>query len=184
MSGVERGSQDQAGSQGVYTDPVWPQFIGQASREGEHGPFRGGVRQRAGVAAFAACERGEVDDGCSRIGFGAGDQMGQGSASDTAEAAKVELHDFVPESIGPLRERSPGDEGTRIVDQDVQATEAGHGLIDDMFTARRGCQIGGGRPRASSHGLGFGHKPFCLRGAAMIMDKYVAAGLHEMLADG
>ena len=67
------------GARALTRTPCGPSSVAGA-REREHGAFRGRIDQRAGMAAFAAGERGQIDDARTAAALRRSDEMRRGGA--------------------------------------------------------------------------------------------------------
>ncbi|MEN9633214.1 MAG: hypothetical protein RL077_1618 [Verrucomicrobiota bacterium] len=128
------GTQNESGREGVDANALRPELGGEGAGESEDGAFGSGVGDRAGVAAFAPREGGEINDTGSAVSAGRGREMGEGGPRGFAEAGEVERHGVGPERVGGFGERFPRDEGTRVINEDVEPAEKFDGGGDHAFT--------------------------------------------------
>ena len=96
--------------------------------------------------------------------------MRKGRPSDFPQAAKIERHRLRPKLIVRRRKRSPPDERTGVVDQDVEPAEKRHRLGHDAFRLFRRSEIASTRGTAPTEHARFVHQRFPGRGCALAIE--------------
>src|SRR5687768_7028392 len=102
--------------------------------------------------------------------------MREGGASDSSHAAKIERHGLRPKLVVGRRERSPPDERTSIVDQNVEAAEKSHRLSHDSLDLFGRIEIASPRGTAPSEHAGFVNQRLCRLRTIAVVHENVAAG--------
>ena len=173
---VKTGAENHAGREGVDAHALRTEFVGQRARKRENGAFRGRVDQRTGMAAFAARERGQVDDAGATAGLRSSHEVRCGGARDAAGATDIERHDVRPERVVGLGQCLARHQRTGVVHQHIQSTEKLHRFAHEPFALGRFGEIGGSVSVASAERFRFSLQSAGGIRAAAIVNEYVAAG--------
>lgn len=136
---VGGGRLDEAGRDGVDADALWGDLVGQALAVGGEGGLGGGVGEGSVPQRHAALDRGDVHDRA----LAAGDHVRQESTVQTDGGQQVRVQFPGPVVLAERREAAGRCLGSAEgVDEDVDASEAGVHLRDDVGGALRGGQVG------------------------------------------
>ena len=183
MRVVKTGAENHAGRDGVDAHALRTEFVGEGACKRKNGAFRRRVDRRAGMTAFAAGERGQVDDAGATAGLCSCYEMGRGGSRDAVTAAKIERHDLLPECLVGLGQGLARHQRAGVVDQHIQSAEKLYSFADDPFAFGRFREISGSVSVPSAERFRFSLQAAGGIGAAAIVNEYVAAGWEQLAAD-
>ena len=174
MQGFGVGCGEVAGGDGVDLNTVWCPLVGEGFSELGDTAFGSGVGRHAD-ASLEAEEAGYVDDFAASV---AGDDVAGGELRELEDAGEIDLEDVLP---GFERGRLGGVavDGAGVVDQNVDAAEGVVDLLEEVFGAGGGAEVGAERGGLRADGLGRFQG-----GATVAMAGYGGSGLGESDSDG
>jgi hypothetical protein len=178
LQGFGVGGGEVAGGDGVDLDSLGGPLVGEGLGELGDSAFAGGVGGDAN-ASLKAEEGGDVDDFAAVCAeAAAGDHVAGGELGELKDAGEIDLKDLLPVFEGDLF-GGGAENGSGVVDEDVDAAESFFDLGEEIFGAGGGGEIGAKGCGVFADGCGG------LRGsAAVAVTGYGGSRLRESDGDG